>query len=124
MITEIIIGGFLFHTFPVPKPVKQNSFQKNLIIKSGQFNFMVGDNSIGESILGLGYDFKMSENLNFKIGGYIQDTSKFEDLGVDYLFGDLVPIVGFEYSIPINKTIGISTIITLPVIYTGLSVRF
>jgi len=124
MITEMIIGGLLMHTFPTPRPVKPISIQKSIILKSNEYSFIIGDNSIGEPILGGAYSLPMVTNVDFVMGGYFQDSQKFEEVGIEYLFGDFVPIIGIGLTFPINKTFGVSATITIPVIYTGLSVRF
>ena len=118
---EIILGGLIFHYQAVTN-VKQTSFQKNMIVKYNNINLLVGNNSISKPIYGLGYDFKISDHTNFKVGGYIQDETDFNNLGVELSTGDFMPVVGIEHNFPITERISLTNMITPLIIFSG--VRF
>lgn len=124
MITEMIIGGMVMHIYPTPPQIKPVSFQTNIISKIEQYNFLLGHNSIGKFIYGAGYDFKVTDNLDFKVGGYVQDRSEFENLGVYIPTGDFMPVIGFEMDIPMDKDLDLTTIVMPPVVFVGVSVNF
>ena len=122
---ELILGGYIYHVQPTPKQIKRTSFQKNVILKNESgLNVIVGNNSIGKPIFGLGQDLKISDNLNFKVGGYIQDRNEFEKLGVTIPTGDFMPVVGFEHTIEINESIGLTNFISPVILFSGLKFKF
>jgi hypothetical protein len=131
MITEIILGGFIHHFTITPKQIDRTSFQPNVILKSQEFNFLVGSNSIGKPILGAAYDIpfqislnKKEKNINFKLGAYIQDNNEFEKIGVEVNVGDVVPIVALEYRQPLYKHWGLTTVISNFIAFGGVSYEF
>ncbi len=124
MITELIVGGLVTHLFPMPKQIEQTSFQANMVVKCREYNFLFGNNSIGKPIYGMGYDFYLTRHLSFKLGGYIQDRTEFEKIDVYIPFGDFLPIVGFEWDIPLNKTHDLTTVLMPHAAFLGISVNF
>lgn len=123
MINELIIGG-LVHHFTDVTPIENTSLRLNAIAKVNDFNILVGQNSIKEPIYGFGYDIPVNRFLDFKVGAYFQDSSKFLDYGFVIPTGNVMPIVGMEFDIPITHNIGITTTVTPLMSFTGLSFRF
>jgi hypothetical protein len=123
MITEIILGGLIHHFTITPRQIDRTQFRPNVIVKHHEFNFLMGGNSIGEPIIGAAFDIPYHA-FNFKIGAYIQDNNKFEDIGVEVNVGDVVPIVALEYRKPIYKQWGITTIVSNFIGFGGISYEF
>ena len=128
MITELTLGGLVFHIVSVEPAIPDTMFAKNLIIKSEQHNILLGENSVRKPIFGYGYDVPLishaTGNVDFKIGGYIQEEKHFRDKGVSLPFHNFMPILGFEVDMPITKNVAISTTITPLMTFTGLTFRF
>ena len=124
MVDSILLGGLIMHIMPQPEPVERVSFQKNAIIKTNNINLLIGNNSIGKFIYGAGYDFKLKNNLNFKIGGYIQDETEFNKLGVEVATADFMPIIGLEYKLYLTRNISLTNIITPLITLSGLEYHF
>ena len=123
MINELIIGG-LVHHFTDVTPIENTSLRLNAVVKVNEFNILVGENSIKEPIYGFGYDVPINNFLDFKFGAYFQDSSKFLDYGYVIPTGNVMPIIGLEFDIPITDNIGITTTVTPLMSFTGLSFRF
>ena len=123
MITELVVGG-LVHHFTDVTPIENTSLRLNAIAKVNNFNILIGENSIKEPIYGFGYDIPVNPILDFKVGAYFQDSSKFLDYGYVIPTGNVMPIIGLEFDIPITDNIGITTTVTPLMSFTGLSFRF
>ena len=119
--TEIFIGGLLHHWVDTT-PVETTSFKFNAIIKVNNYNLLVGKNSINKPIYGMGYDFKFTEYVDFKFGGYIQDPKPFIEYG--YEVPPIVPIIGLDISIPLTENISLTTLVTPLLSFTGVSISF
>ena len=120
---ELIVGGIVHHIRPVHN-IETTSFKRNAIIKIDRLNVMIGKNSINKPLAGLAYDYKISENVNFKVGGYVQDETDFNHRGVSIATGDFMPIVGFEINIPLSDRIGIDTFVSPLITFTGIKFKF
>ena len=123
MITEIILGGVVHHLISVPSQIETTAFRPNIIVKSHKINVLVGTNSIKEPIVGAALDVPFNK-VNFKIGAYLQDNNKFEDIGVKIKVGDVMPVLAVEYTIPINKKWGITTLASNFIAFGGINYKF
>ena len=120
---ELLLGGLIYHIQPVPKTIERTSFQKNVIVKIDNTNILMGNNSIGKPIVGLGYDVELNKNVDFKIGGYIQDETEFNKKGVSIVTGDFMPIVGLEFKMALSKNVSLNTFVSPLITFTGISFR-
>ena len=132
MVTEMIVGGLIHHIiYNEELPFNATMFRSNVVLKwENRVNLLLGENSIGEGIVGLGYDIPVAAHptlghINFKVGAYIQDENKFEDYGIVTPLGcDIMPILGAEIYIPYNDKWGVSTLITPAITFTGIHFKF
>lgn len=123
MITEIILGGLVHHLTPVPPQIETTAFRPSIIVKSHKINVLIGTNSIKELIVGAALDIPINK-VNLKIGAYLQDNNKFEDIGVKIKVGDVMPVIAIEYTIPINKKWGITTLASNFIAFGGINYKF
>ena len=124
MITELILGGLIHHVVPV-EGIKTTQFQQNAIIKIDKVNVLVGNNSIGQPIAGIGYDVPIGESQHkLKVGTYYQDATKFKEIGV--VAPTLMPVIGLELNFYASDddSVGISQFISPIITFTGITVRF
>ena len=132
MVTELIVGGLIHHiVFATNLPFNATMFRSNVVIKwENKVNLLLGENSIREPIIGIGYDIPAAAHptlgtINLKVGAYFQDQNKFEDLRVQTPLGcDIMPIIGVEINIPYNDRWGVSTLITPAITFTGIKFKF
>ena len=132
MINELIVGGLIHHIMHDRSlPFPSTMLRTNVAIKwENRVNFLIGENSIGEGIVGIGYDIPIAlhptlGSINFKIGAYFQDEHEFEYRNIITPFScDIVPILGVEVNIPYNDYIGVTTTITPIITFTGIYFRF
>ena len=128
MLTELTVGGLIFHIMSVEPAIPDTMVAPNVIMKFDEHNFLLGENSVREPIIGYGYDFNLIDHANgsidFKIGAYLQDDQTFKDKGIKLIFNDFMPIMGFEIDLPINKNVAVTTTITPLMTFTGLTFRF
>ena len=125
MVTEIILGGLIFHPYSVPSNMQQTSLQSNIIVKDElNINYLVGHNSISQPIFGIAHDIKINDYMNFKYGGYLQDASEFEQRNISIPVGDFMPIIGLEFNNKIADNFGIVNVITPYLTFTGISYEF
>ena len=128
MITEITLGGLIYHLVSVEPAIPDVMVAKNLIIKSKQHNILLGENSVRQPIIGYGYDVPLvshaTGNIDFKIGGYFQEEKPFRDIGVKLPFHEFMPVLGFEFDLPITDKVQLTTTITPLMTFTGITFRF
>ena len=128
MITELTVGGLIFHIMSVEPAIPDTMAAPNVIFKVKEHNFLLGENSVREPIIGYGYDFNLIDHANgsidFKLGAYLQDDQTFKDRGIKLAFNKFMPIMGFEVDLPINKNVAVSTTITPLMTFTGLTFKF
>lgn len=125
MIKELLIGGLLTHMLPVPPKIERTSTKTIVMVEfDSGVNVMVGQNSIGKPIAGLGIDFPLTPRTDFKVGAYVQNSKEFHKYDAYMVFGDIVPVLGFEVDFPLTKNVSLSTIITPPVLFMGFKVGF
>lgn len=128
MITEITLGGLIYHLVSVEPAIPDVMVAKNLIIKSGQHNILLGENSVRKPIFGYGYDVPIvshvTGSINFKIGAYLQDEKHFNDIGVTVPFHNFMPVMGFEFNLPMSDSVALTTTITPLMTFTGVTLRF
>ena len=121
---KIILGGLIHHVVEV-EGIKTTQFQQNVIVKVNRYNLLAGNNSIGEPIIGVGYDVPLgSTDHNFKIGTYYQDAKGFKDIGV--VAPTFMPVLGLELNFYASDDdmIGLSQFVSPIITFTGLTIRF
>ena len=128
MLTELTVGGLIFHIMSVEPAIPDTMAAPNVIMKFNEHNILLGENSVRAPIVGYGYDFNLVDHANgsidFKLGAYIQDEKPFRDRGVKLPFNSVMPIMGFEVDLPITDNVAVSTTITPLMTFTGLTFRF
>ena len=128
MITELTVGGLIFHIMSVEPQIPDTMIAPNVIMKFNEHNILLGENSVREPIVGYGYDFNIIDHANgsidFKLGGYFQEVKPFRDRGVTLPFDEFMPIMGLEVDLPITKNVAVSTTITPLMTFTGLTFKF
>ena len=128
MLTELTVGGLIFHIMSVEPQIPDTMVAPNVIMKFNEHNILIGENSVREPIVGYGYDFNLIDHANgsidFKLGAYLQDDQTFKDKGIKLAFNNFMPIMGFEVDLPINKHVAVSTTITPLMTFTGLTFKF
>ena len=128
MLTELTVGGLIFHIMSVEPAIPDTMAAPNVIMKFDKHNILLGENSVREPIVGYGYDFNIVDHANgsidFKLGGYLQDDQPFKDRGIELAFNKFMPVMGFEVDLPITDNVAVSTTITPLMTFTGLTFRF
>ena len=128
MLTELTVGGLIFHIMSVEPQIPDTMVAPNVIMKFNEHNILIGENSVREPIVGYGYDFNLVDHANgsidFKLGAYIQDEKPFRDRGLVLPFDSFMPIMGFEVDLPITENVAVSTTITPLMTFTGLTFKF
>tara|TARA_Y100000004_G_scaffold172509_1_gene209406 strand:+ start:243 stop:629 length:387 start_codon:yes stop_codon:yes gene_type:complete len=128
MITELTVGGLIFHVMSLEPAIPDTMVAPNFIFKVKEHNFLIGENSVRQPIVGYGYDFNLVDHANgsidFKLGAYIQDEKPFRDRGIKLAFDSFMPIMGFEFDLPINKNVAVTTTITPLMTFTGVTFKF
>ena len=128
MLTELTLGGLIFHIVSVEPQIPDVMATPNVIMKFDNHNLLLGTNSVRKPIIGYGYDVPIvrheSGNLDFKIGGYLQDQKPFRDIGVKLPFHSFMPVLGFETDFPITDNVQLTTTITPLMSFTGITFRF
>ena len=106
MITELTVGGLIFHLVSVEPAIPDVMVSPNVVMKFENHNILLGANSVREPIIGYGYDFNLVDHstgsIDFKVGGYLQEEKPFRDRGVKLPFHTFMPIIGFEFDMPIT----------------------
>ena len=128
MLTELTIGGLIFHTLSLEPQIPDVMVSPNFILKYEQHNVLLGANSVREPIIGYGYDFNIvnhpTATIDFKLGGYFQEEQPFRDRGIILPFNEFMPIMGFEIDFPISDSIALTTMITPLMTFSGITFRF
>jgi hypothetical protein len=128
MLTELTIGGLIFHTLSLEPAIPDVMTAPNVIMKFDNHNILIGENSVRKPIIGYGYDYNLvnhpTASIDFKLGAYIQDPQPFRDRGITLAFDAVMPIMGFELDLPLNDSIAITTTITPLMTFTGITFKF
>ena len=128
MLTELTVGGLIFHIMSVEPAIPDVMASPNVIMKFDKHNILLGENSVRQPIIGYGYDFNLITHdtavIDFKIGAYLQDEKPFNDIGVTVPFDSFMPIMGFEIDLPITKNLAVTTMITPLMAFSGITFRF
>ena len=128
MITELTLGGLIFHMVSVEPQIPDVMASPNVIMKFNEHNILLGANSVRKPIIGYGYDINLvshdSAVIDFKLGGYFQDEKPFRDIGIKLPFHSFMPVMGFEIDFPITKNIAVTTMVTPLMSFTGITFKF
>lgn len=91
----------------------------------GKVGFIKGKDSACGDIIGPISSFKMSDNVDFILGGYNTNFKDFEKLGiVPFSFGSITPVIGFDYKIEITRNLHIHNIVSFGIISHGIGISF
>ena len=128
MLTELTVGGLIFHTLSLEPQIPDVMVSPNVVMKFENHNVLLGENSVREPIVGYGYDFNIvnhpTATIDFKLGGYFQEEQPFRDRGIILPFNEFMPIMGFEIDFPISDSIALTTMITPLMTFSGITFRF
>jgi len=128
MLTELTVGGLIFHIMSVEPAIPDVMAAPNVIMKFDEHNILLGANSVREPIIGYGYDLNLVTHdtavIDFKIGAYLQDDQPFKDRGIKLAFNKIMPVMGFEIDFPITDNIAATTMITPLMTFSGVTFRF
>jgi hypothetical protein len=128
MITELTLGGIIFHTMSLEPAIPDVMFAPNAIVKIKEHNILLGENSVRKPIVGYGYDFNIVTHstaiIDFKLGAYLQDDKPFKDRGIKLAFNDFQPIMGFEIDFPVTDNFALTTTLTPLMTFSGITFRF
>ena len=128
MITELTVGGLIYHIVSVEPKIPDVMVSPNVVMKFENHNILLGANSVREPIIGYGYDYNLVDHatgsIDFKIGGYFQEEKPFRDIGVKLPFHEFMPVIGFELDLPINDKVDMTTLITPLMSFTGITFKF
>ena len=128
MLTELTVGGLIYHIVSVEPKIPDVMASPNVVMKFENHNILLGANSVREPIIGYGYDYNLVDHatgsIDFKIGGYFQEEKPFRDIGVNLPFHEFMPVLGFEFDLPITDKVQLTTTITPLMTFTGITFRF
>ena len=128
MLTELTVGGLIFHIMSVEPAIPDVMAAPNVIMKFDKHNILLGENSVREPIVGYGYDINLVTHdtavIDFKLGGYFQEVKPFRDRGVKLPFHEFMPIMGFELDFPISESVALTTMVTPLMTFSGITFRF
>ena len=128
MLTELTVGGLIFHIMSVEPAIPDTMAAPNVIFKFKEHNILIGENSVRQPIIGYGYDFNIvnhnTATIDFKLGGYFQEVKPFRDRGIKLPFEEFMPIMGLELDMPITKNFALTTVITPLMTFSGVTFRF
>lgn len=128
MLTELTVGGLIFHIMSLEPKIPDVMAAPNVIFKFKEHNILIGENSVRQPIIGYGYDFNLvnhpTATIDFKLGGYFQEVKPFRDRGIKLPFEEVMPIMGLELDMPITKNFALTTVITPLMTFSGVTFRF
>jgi len=128
MLTELTLGGLIFHTLSLEPQIPDVMVAPNVLMKFNNHNVLLGENSVREPIVGYGYDFNLITHdtavIDFKLGGYFQEEKPFRDKGIKLPFHEFMPVMGFELDFPISESVALTTMITPLMTFSGITFRF
>ena len=128
MLTELTVGGLIFHIMSLEPKIPDVMAAPNVIFKFKEHNILIGENSVRQPIIGYGYDFNIvnhgTATIDFKLGGYFQEVKPFRDRGIKLPFEEFMPIMGLELDMPITKNFALTTVITPLMTFSGVTFRF
>jgi hypothetical protein len=138
---SIIYGGITHHylasNLPYCSRINNNSFgtihNEYVIGMVGSENFKLGvlsgkDSACG-NILGPIMAAKVSENVDFMLGGYNTNIKEFHNLGIEPpSFNGYTPIIGFDFKLNLydgeSYKINIDNLVSLGIITHAISINF
>ena len=128
MLTELTVGGLIFHTLSLEPAIPDVMVAPNVIMKFDNHNVLLGENSVRQPIVGYGYDYNIinydTVNIDFKLGGYFQQEQPFRDIGINLPFHEFMPVMGFDIDFAISDKVDLTTTITPLMTFTGFTFKF
>jgi len=132
---SLILGGITHHFIGSNLPYcnRINDFgtihNEYVVVMAGsseaKVGFIKGKDSACGDILGPISSFKMSDNIDFILGGYNTNFKDFEKLGIiPFSVGSITPVMGIDYKIPITKNLEIHNIISFGIISHAIGLSF
>ena len=93
--------------------------------KNAKVGFLKGKDSVCANIAGPISSFRISNNVDFMLGGYNANSNAFRKRNmVPIEFGGVTPVVGFNFKIPITKSIEINNLVSIGIVTHAISVSF
>lgn len=97
--------------------------------KNAKVGFLKGKDSACADIFGPISSFKLSDNVDFMLGAYNTNFKAFEKLGINPpSFGNVTPVVGLDFKIPLIKTdsfeLNIDNLVSVGIITHAVSMSF
>lgn len=90
-----------------------------------KFGFLNGKDSACGNIFGPISSFNVRKNIDIMVGGYNTNFNEFNKLGIIPVHvGNITPIIGANFKIPITKNIEINNLISIGIITHAISVSF
>ena len=137
MVLSLLYGGITHHylasNLPYCNRISNNSFgtihNEYVIGLVGDEDFKLGlisgkDSACG-NILGPITTTKVSDNIDFVLGGYNTNLKKFNDIGIaPPTFSGVTPVIGFDYKIRLTNSISIDNLISVGIITHSLRIDF
>jgi hypothetical protein len=137
MVLSLLYGGITHHylasNLPYCNRIGNNSFgtihNEYVIGLIGDEDLKVGlisgkDSACG-NILGPITTTKISENVDFVLGGYNTNVKKFHKLGIEPpSFAGVTPVVGIDYKIRLTNNVSIDNLISIGIATHSLRIDF
>lgn len=137
---SIIYGGITHHylskDLPYCNPIKGGIgtiHNEYVIAMAGSDNFKLGvlsgkDSACG-NIFGPMSATKISDNVDFMLGGYNTNFNKFRDRGIEPpSFGGVTPVIGLDFKIPLYQSgstkLSLDTLVSVDVITHAINFSF
>jgi hypothetical protein len=94
-----------------------------------KFGFLKGKDSACGDIFGPISSLKINDNVDFMLGGYNTNFEDFKKLGmVPFSFGDVTPVIGLNFKVPIYKTphfdVTLNNLVSYGIITHAISLDF
>jgi hypothetical protein len=137
MVLSLLYGGITHHylasNLPYCNRINNNTFgtihNEYVIGLIGDEDFKVGvlsgkDSACG-NILGPITTTKITEDLDFVLGGYNTNFNKFNKLGIEPpSINGITPVIGVDYKIKLTDNVSIDNLISVGIITHSLRVDF
>lgn len=139
MITTILLGGITHHYLAsnlnycnTINDVGTIYNQYTIVMvgnENAKLGFLKGRDSACGDIFGPISSFKVSDNVDFVLGGYNTNIQAFEERGIlPPTIGGITPVVGFNFKIPLIKTrsyeVNLNNLISFGIATHAISVDF
>ena len=135
MLSTILLGGLTHHFLGSSLPYcnRVNNFGSIVnpytVVMGGtkdiKAGIILGTDSACGTIVGPVSSFKLSDNVDFIAGAYNTNFKEFNKLGIaPPSIAGLTPVVGINYKIKLNKTLGLDNIISIGIVSQALSISF